>query len=141
MRRALIDPGRAVLHRNSSRHRRHCYARPPYRDIGRKRLQGRRDPWSGAFSDVLEHHLGPACTKAGIEIDELAGIIGNDWAATLWGCAFEDFLTRELSEVGNIIEEPVRNSERTATRTLKQWDRIAGRGGAGRRGYFQSGQR
>ena len=57
----------------------------------------RRDPWSGAFKDVLEHHLGPACTKAGIEIGELGDIIGNDWAATLWGCAFEDFLTRELS--------------------------------------------
>jgi hypothetical protein len=136
----------------------------------------RRDPWSGAFSNVLEHHLGPACTKAGIEIGELADIIGNDGAATLWGCALEDFLTRELSEVGNIIEdylkrrgwnekaqnkaymsglrssvmslyevsdvkagesfmardlfrdgEPVRISERTATRTLKQWDRIAAR--------------
>lgn len=136
----------------------------------------RRDPWSGAFSDVLEHHLGPACTKAGIEIGALADIIGSDWAATLWGCAFEDFLTRELSEVGNIIEdylkrrgwnekaqnkaymtglrssvmslyevsdvksgksfmardlfrdgEPVRITERTATRTLKQWDRIAAR--------------
>jgi hypothetical protein len=136
----------------------------------------RRDPWSGAFSDLLEHHLGPACTKAGIEIGELADIIGNDGAATLWGCAFEDFLTREPSEVGNIVEdylkrrgwnekaqnkaymiglrssvmsiyevsdvksgesfmardlfrdgEPVRISERTATRTLKQWDRIAAR--------------
>ena len=136
----------------------------------------RRDPWSGAFRDVLEHHLGPACTKAGIGIGELGDIIGNDWAATLWGCAFEDFLTRELSEVGNIIEdylkrrgwnekaqnktymaglrssvmslyevsdvkagesfiardlfrdsEPVRISERTATRTLRQWDRIAAR--------------
>ena len=136
----------------------------------------RRDPWSGAFKDALEHHLGPACTKAGIEIAELGDIIGNDWAATLWGCAFEDFLTRELSEVGNIIEdylkrrgwnekaqnktymaglrssvmslyevsdvktgesfmardlfrdcEPVRISERTATRTLRQWDRIAAR--------------
>jgi hypothetical protein len=136
----------------------------------------RRDPWSGAFSDLLEHHLGPACTKAGIEIGELADIIGNEWAATLWGCAFEDFLTREPSEVGNIIDdylkrrgwneraqnkaymtglrssvmslyevsdvksgesfmardlcrdgEPVRITERTATRTLKQWDRIAAR--------------
>ena len=65
----------------------------------------RRDPWSGAFSDLLEHHLGPACTKAGIEIGELADIIGNDGAATLWGCAFEDFLTREPSEVGNIVED------------------------------------
>ena len=134
----------------------------------------RRDPWSDAFGDVLEHHLGPACSKAGIEIGELSDIIGNDWVASLWGCAFEDFLTRDLDEFGNIVEdylkrrgwnekahnkaymtglrtsvmslyevsgiksgqsflardlfrggEPVRISERTATRSLKQWDRIA----------------
>ena len=35
MRRALIDPGRAVLHWNSSWHRRHCNTRPLDRDIGR----------------------------------------------------------------------------------------------------------
>ena len=136
----------------------------------------RRNPWSDAFSDVLERHLGPASSAAGIEFSELADIIGNDSAATLWGCAFEDFLTRDLDEVGNMVEDylkrrgwketaqnkaymtalkssvmslyevsdvkfgqsflardlfrggqPVRISERTATQTLKQWDRIAAR--------------
>lgn len=136
----------------------------------------RRDPWSEGFSDVLESHLGPACSKAGIEIGELADMIGNERAATLWGCAFEDFLTRDLDGFGNIVEdylkrrgwnekapnkaymtglrssvmslyevsdvqpgdsflardlfrgsEAVRISERTATQSLKQWDRIAAR--------------
>jgi hypothetical protein len=65
----------------------------------------RRDPWSEAFSDVLEHHLSPACTKAGIETGELADVVGDDWAATLWGCAFEDFLTRDLDGIGYVVDD------------------------------------
>ena len=136
----------------------------------------RRDPWREAFSEVLDSHLGPACAKTGIEISELAEVVGAHWAATLWGCAFEDFLARDLDGLGNIVEdylkrrgwnesaqkktymtglrssvmslyevsdirpgesflardlfcggEPVRISERTATQTLNQWDRIAAR--------------
>ena len=109
-------------------------------------------------------------------LDELGEVIGEHWAMTLWGCAFEDFLTREVEGAGNLVDdylkrrgwnekamsraymtalrssvislyevsdirpgesflardlirggEPVRVSERTATRTLKPWDRIAAR--------------
>ena len=56
----------------------------------------RRAPWREAFSEVLDSHLGPACAKSGIEISELAEVVGAHWAATLWGCAFEDFLARDL---------------------------------------------
>jgi hypothetical protein len=136
----------------------------------------RREPWSDAFGDLLERHLGPACEKAGVPLDELGDVIGDHWAMTLWGCAFEDFLTREIEGAGNIVDdylkrrgwnekaqnkaymtalrssvislyevsnirpgesflardlirsgEPVRVSERTATHTLKPWDRIAAR--------------
>ena len=136
----------------------------------------RREPWSSAFGELLERHLGPACDKAGVPLEELSEVIGDHWAMTLWGCAFEDFLTREVEGVGNIVDdylkrrgwnetamnraymtalrssvislyeasdirpgesflardlirggEPVRVSERTATRTLKPWDRIAAR--------------
>jgi hypothetical protein len=65
----------------------------------------RRDPWREAFEDLLEHHLGPACDQADIDIDDLAGLIGADMVATLWGCAFEDFLTREVGELGNIVDD------------------------------------
>ena len=136
----------------------------------------RREPWSSAFGELLERHLGPACDKAGVPLEELSEVIGDHWAMTLWGCAFEDFLTREVEGAGNIVDdylkrrgwnetamnraymtalrssvislyeasdirpgesflardlirggEPVRVSERTATRTLKPWDRIAAR--------------
>ena len=136
----------------------------------------RREPWDDAFGELLERHLGPACDKADVPLDELGDVIGEHWAMTLWGCAFEDFLTREVEGAGNIVDdylkrrgwnekatnkaymtalrssvislyeasdirpgesflardlirggEPVRVSERTATHTLKPWDRIAAR--------------
>lgn len=148
----------------------------------------KRDPWSDAFRDVLDRHLGPACEKADIEIDELADIVGAEWVATLWGCAFEDFLTRDLEEAGNIVEDylkrrgwnekapnkaylrglrasvmslhevsdvkpgkscmvrdlflggdPIQITERSATQSLKQWDRIAARVAKTRRGNVIGG--
>lgn len=136
----------------------------------------RRDPWREAFEEVLERHLSRACDQADIEIDDLATLIGGDTFAILWGCAFEDFLTHDVGEFGNIVDdylkrrgwnekaldkahmiglrssvmsvyevsdvrvgksllvrdllrggEPVQVSERTATQSLKQWDRIAAR--------------
>ncbi|NIQ94322.1 MAG: hypothetical protein GWN87_09005, partial [Desulfuromonadales bacterium] len=65
----------------------------------------RRDPWREAFEDVLERHLDPACDQADIEIDDIASLIGADRWATLWGCAFEDFLTREVGDFGNIVDD------------------------------------
>ena len=136
----------------------------------------RRDPWREAFEELLERHLGPACDQADIDIDDLASLIDADMVATLWGCAFEDFLTRDIDDAGNIVDDylkrrgwnekalnkaymtglrssvmslyevsdvipgesllahdllrggaPVRVSEGTATRSLKQWDRVAAR--------------
>lgn len=110
-----------------------------------------------------------------MEFEDIAEILGDDWAMTLWGCAFEDFLTQDfgggnivdaylrrrgwkenaqakaymkalrtsimsLYEVSDIVPgkslmardlvrggEPLAVSEGTATKTLKQWDRIAAR--------------
>lgn len=136
----------------------------------------RREPWGDAFHELLERHVGPACDKADVPFEDLGEVIGDHGAMTLWGCAFEDFLTREVETAGNIVDdylkrrgwnetamnraymtalrssvislyetsdirpgesflardlirggEPVRVSERSATRTLKPWDRLAAR--------------
>jgi len=134
-----------------------------------------KEPWRGAFLEVLEHHIGPILEEYDIpDFDELGGLIGVDYAMTLWGCAFEDFLTHEVEGAGNIVDdylkrrgwkesagnkaymvslkdsvmslyevsdiqpgrsflardlinggEPLHISERTATKTLKLWDRVA----------------
>ena len=65
-----------------------------------------REPWRDAFADVLERHVAAPCEAAGIEsVEELGEQVGAHWATTLWGCAFEDFLTREVAEAGNIVDD------------------------------------
>ncbi|UVK45414.1 hypothetical protein BPNPMPFG_000947 [Mesorhizobium sp. AR07] len=136
-----------------------------------------RDEWRGCFEEVFDDHFGPALDACGMEFDDLSETLGHDWAMTLWGCAFEDFLTQDfegqasnivddyvkrrgwketaqskaymmalrtsimsLYEVSNVAPgqslmardlirggEPITVSEGTATKTLKQWDRIAAR--------------
>jgi hypothetical protein len=136
-----------------------------------------RDEWHDAFEDTLDRHLLPACETAGIEVEEVISILDrNQYMMTVWGCAFEDFLTRELDDGRNIVEDylkrrgwkenastrsyisalrtsvislyevsnivpdtsflvrdlvrggdPILVSERSATRSLTQWDRIAAR--------------
>ena len=64
-----------------------------------------RDPWRDIFQEVIGEHFGEACEEAGIEtFDKLADTIGDHWFNVLWGCAFEDFLTRE-TENGNIVDD------------------------------------
>lgn len=59
-----------------------------------------KDPWRGGFLDVLDRHIGRVLDEQEIlDFDELGGLIGPGWAMTLWGCAFEDFLTKDVDGV------------------------------------------
>ncbi|MDL2406790.1 hypothetical protein PY650_14180 [Rhizobium calliandrae] len=136
-----------------------------------------RDEWPECFDEVFYDHFGPVLDGGDMDFEDLSDILGEVWAMTLWGCAFEDFLTQEFEvEGGNIVDEylkrrgwkenaqakayikalrtsvmslyevseivpgkslmardlirggePIAVSEGTATKTLKQWDRIAAR--------------
>jgi hypothetical protein len=136
-----------------------------------------RAEWGDWFAEIYDHHLLPACQQTGLDAEEVVAILGENWfMTTVWGCAFEDFLTREgadgrnivddylkrrgwkegasaraymsglrtsvmsLYEVSDIIRDtsfrardlvrggdPILISERSATHSLKQWDRIATR--------------
>ena len=136
-----------------------------------------RADWRDQFAEVYDHHLLPACRRTGLDAEEVMAILGEDWfMTTVWGCAFEDFLTREGADGRNVVDEylkrrgwkesasaraymsalrrsvmslyevsdivrdtsfrardlvrggdPILISERSATRSLKQWDHIATR--------------
>ena len=136
-----------------------------------------RDEWRDRFAEVYDAHLQPACERSGVDVDEVVSILGEDFfMTTVWGSAFEDFLTRDFDDGRNIVEDylkrrgwkesvstraymtalrtsaaslyevsdiikdtsfrardlvrggdPVLISERSATRSLKQWDRIVAR--------------
>lgn len=133
--------------------------------------------WAEHLRDALGDHLGTAMEEFDFEFEDLAEIVGDHWAGVLWGCAFEDLLTRtvepgsvnlvddyikrrgwneagpaklymralkssvmSLYEVSDIESgsgflvrdlirggDPVRVTERSASQTLKQWDRIGAR--------------
>jgi hypothetical protein len=136
-----------------------------------------REDWRPRVDVVMAEHFEPAMKAFGLGFEEIGATLGGTWALTLWGGAFEDFLTRRfgpdnenpveaylrrrrwqepveartymaavrtsamsLYEASDIIPgqsfrardlvrggDPLLVSERTATRTLKTWDRIAGR--------------
>ena len=65
----------------------------------------RRDEWRDAFADIQRAHDFVACRTAGVGRDEVAGILGQHAANTLWGCAFEDFLSRTLSGNRNMVDD------------------------------------
>ena len=63
-------------------------------------------PWHDAFLEVLDQHFGRALDEQGIpEFDQLGGLIDAHLTMTLWGCAFEDFLTRDVNGAGYMVDE------------------------------------
>jgi hypothetical protein len=67
-----------------------------------------REEWHNAFDELQERHLGRACTKAGIAIEELADVLGEQHSSVLWGCVFEDLLARDLDDGRNIVDDYLR---------------------------------
>ena len=136
-----------------------------------------RDEWRARFAEAFDAHLLPACEQTGLDINEVVSTLGEDsFTRTVWGSAFEDFLTRDFENGSNIVDdylkrrgwkespstraymaalrssvpslyevsdiikdtsfkardlvqggEPILIIERSATRSLDQWDRIATR--------------
>ena len=65
-----------------------------------------REPWRDRFEAVLEDHVLPTCDETGLEADEIVSTLGEDlFMTTVWACAFEDLLTRELDDGSNIVDE------------------------------------
>lgn len=136
-----------------------------------------RDEWEDCFQEIFDDHFREILDDGDLDFEDLAEVFGDHWAMTLWGCAFEDFLTQDFDvQGGNIVDEylkrrgwkesaqakaymkalrtsvmslyevsdvvpgkslmardlirggdPVLVSEETATKSLRQWDRIAAR--------------
>ena len=68
----------------------------------------------------MAEHFEPAMQEFGLEFEEIDDALGGTWAMTLWGCAFEDFLTRRFGPDGeNPVEAYLRRrgwKERALTR-------------------------
>src|SRR5882762_5133360 len=64
-----------------------------------------REEWRDRFQDVLDDHFGDALEEFDLEFEDLSAFFGDQLPMTLWGCAFEDFLTRTFEPDGsNIVD-------------------------------------
>lgn len=55
-----------------------------------------RDEWRHRVDAVMAEHFEPAMHQFELAFEEIDDALGGSWALTLWGCAFEDFLTRRF---------------------------------------------
>ena len=66
----------------------------------------RRPDWAEPFEEMLWLHMGATCEALDLEQNDIEDLLGGHYAMTLWGCAFEDFLTRALEPDGrNIVDD------------------------------------
>ncbi len=59
-----------------------------------------QEDWRPLLEEVMDEHLGPALEAFDLEFEEIDEALGGNWSMTLWGCAFEDFLTRRFEPDG-----------------------------------------
>ncbi len=64
-----------------------------------------REEWREPFNELLALHVGEACADAGIAFEDLPAVIGENSIGVLWGCVFEDFITHELEDGRNIVDD------------------------------------
>src|SRR3954451_18091719 len=55
------------------------------------------EDWQPLLEQVMDEHFGPAMEAFDLEFEEIDDRLGGNWTGTLWGCAFEDFLTRRFA--------------------------------------------
>ena len=64
-----------------------------------------REAWADRIAEAFDAHLLPACEQVGLEVSEVVSTMGEDWfMRTVWGSAFEDFLTRDFDDGTNIVD-------------------------------------
>jgi hypothetical protein len=59
-----------------------------------------REDWRPLLEEVMAEHFGPAMEAFDVEFEDIDKALGGNWGTTLWGCAFEDFLTRRFEPDG-----------------------------------------
>jgi hypothetical protein len=64
----------------------------------------RRQEWRDGFNDLMDLHVGPACAKAGVSVEEMPDLVGRH-GSVLWAWVFEDFLARDLDDGRNIVDD------------------------------------
>lgn len=59
-----------------------------------------RDEWRPHLERAMGDHFGAAMEEFDLDFEAIGNVLGEHWAMTLWGCAFEDLLTRVVEPGG-----------------------------------------
>ncbi|MGF6229737.1 hypothetical protein QFZ27_003692 [Inquilinus ginsengisoli] len=62
-----------------------------------------RDEWAETWQGVFWDHIGAGCDPFDLDPDDLPGVLGERQYMNVWGCTFEDFLTRRRASDGQTI--------------------------------------
>ena len=68
----------------------------------------KREEWRGTLAEFLDRHSAHACAAAGIDVEEIADVLGDDAATVVWGAAFEDLVAADLPGSRNIADDYLR---------------------------------
>jgi hypothetical protein len=68
----------------------------------------KREEWRGILAEVLDRHSAKACAAAGIEVQGIADVLGDDAATVVWGAAFEDLVATDLPDGRNLADDYLR---------------------------------
>ncbi len=63
------------------------------------------ETWAERLAAVVDEHFVPAMEEFELDFEDLEDLLGEQATWTLWGCAFEDFLTQRWEPDGaNVVE-------------------------------------
>ncbi|SDB74961.1 hypothetical protein SAMN02927895_05664 [Belnapia rosea] len=68
----------------------------------------KRDEWRGTLAEFIDRHSAKACEAAGIDVEEIADVLGEDTATVVWGAAFEDLVAIDLPGNRNLADDYLR---------------------------------
>lgn len=60
--------------------------------------------WPDLLRSVMDEHFGAALEEFDLDFEDLEEFLGPQLPWVMWGCAFEDFLTRDWEPEGNIVD-------------------------------------
>ncbi|WP_043361332.1 hypothetical protein [Belnapia sp. F-4-1] len=68
----------------------------------------KRDEWRGILAEFIDRHSAKVCEAAGIDVEEIADVLGEDAATVVWGAAFEDLVATDLPGNRNLADDYLR---------------------------------
>jgi hypothetical protein len=80
-----------------------------------------REEWRPALTNCLQRHTAGALAAAGIELPELAEVIGESFIQAIWGAAFEDLVGSVTPDGRNVADDYLRRRGWKETASTREY--------------------